>query len=241
MKAKKQVGRDFNLRIHKMKRSNFLRFLLLFFVLLGPFIAWKAELRAQARPTLAVIPALVERESDPARGAVCPICEKGYRGGNIPSGSRDAFNRLRYEKAEEAGKFLVIENERSERELSRVGMREFEKSPVPASIRIGRDLGVDFVLLSFLYRFEERIGSSLGVEKAASVGFDLHLYRIRDGKMVWQERFDETQQPLSEDLLKLRSFVRRKASWLKAEELAGVGMDEIFGRLPNPRELLEQP
>jgi len=57
--------------------------------------------------------------------------------------------------------------------------------------------------------------------------------------MVWSGRFDETQQALTDDLLKLGSFLRRKGVWLKAEELASVGMDEILAKLPKP-EVLEQ-
>jgi hypothetical protein len=100
-------------------------------------------------------------------------------------------------------------------------------------------LNVDFVLIGFLFRFEERVGSSIGAEKPASVGFDVHLIRIRDKKMVWQGKFDETQRPLSENLLKIGSFFRRKASWLTAEELSSVGMDEMLKRFPGQKELEE--
>jgi len=62
---------------------------------------------------------------------------------------------------------------------------------------------------------------------------------VSDGKRVWDGKFDETQQSLSENLLKIGSFVRRKASWLTAEELSSVGMDEMLIRLPSPKELEE--
>jgi len=41
-----------------------------------------------------------------------------------------------------------------------------------------------------------------------------------------------TQQALSENLLKFGSFIRRKASWLTAEELSSVGMDEMLKGFP---------
>jgi hypothetical protein len=62
---------------------------------------------------------------------------------------------------------------------------------------------------------------------------------LRDGIEVWKGRFDETQRPLSENLFKIGSFFRRKASWLTAEELASVGLDEMLKRLPGPKELEE--
>ena len=55
--------------------------------------------------------------------------------------------------------------------------------------------------------------------------------------MVWLGKFDETQRPLSENLLKIGSFIRRKGSWLTALELASVGMDEMLGKLPELKEL----
>ena len=44
--------------------------------------------------------------------------------------------------------------------------------------------------------------------------------------------FNETQKPLSDNLLKIGYFFRRKAHWLTAEELAGVGMEETLKKLP---------
>jgi hypothetical protein len=79
------------------------------------------------------------------------------------------------------------------------------------------------------------------VDRPASVGFDVHLIRLRDGKIVWTGKFDETQRPLSENLLKMGSFIRRKGSWLTAEELSSVGMDEMLKRFPKQKELEEMP
>jgi hypothetical protein len=102
-------------------------------------------------------------------------------------------------------------------------------------------LNVDFIFIGFVFRFEERIGSHIGAEKPASVGFDVHLIRLRDEKIVWTGKFDETQRPLSENLLKIGSFFRRKASWLTAEELSSVGMDEMLKKFPDAKELEEKP
>jgi hypothetical protein len=106
---------------------------------------------------------------------------------------------------------------------------------------MGKELKADFVMLGILFRFEERVGSSLGVEKPASVAFDLHLFRLRDGVRVWDGKFDETQKPLFDNLLQTGSFIRRKAQWLTAAELAEVGMEEMLKKLPGVKELEEKP
>jgi len=214
-----------------------MRFSLLLLLIFGFFLSWRSEGKAEKKPALAILPFFVERVEDPGRGVVCPICKGVYRRGEILPGSQNSLTRLLDQKFEAMGKFTVLPIEKVEEVLSQREKRHFEESPISSSIQFGRDLGMDFILVGFLFRFEERIGSSIGVEKPASVGCDLHIFRLRDGKMVWLGKFDETQRPLSENLLKIRSFIRRKAQWLTAEELASVGMDEMLRRLPDPKEL----
>jgi hypothetical protein len=160
--------------------------------------------------------------------------------GEILPGSQNTLTRFLYQKIETIGTFRVFPLEKMEDALSNWDKKLFEEKPIPSSIQLGKELNVDFILVGFLFRFEERIGSSLGVEKPASVGFDVHLFRLRDERMVWGGKFDETQRPLSENLFKIGSFFRRKAHWLTAEELASVGMDEILKKLPGASELEEK-
>jgi hypothetical protein len=142
---------------------------------------------------------------------------------------------------EAMGTFKLLPSEKVEEALSKTDRRQFDLTPTRSSIRLGKTLDVDFIFVGFLYRFEQRVGSSIGVDKPASVGFDVHLIRLKDGKAVWTGKFDETQRPLSENLLKMGSFMRRKASWLTAEELSSVGMDEMLTRFPGTKELEEMP
>jgi len=193
--------------------------------------------RADPRPSLAVIPFFTQSHEDPTQGNVCPVCQRAARRGNIPPGALDSLTRLLHQKMEVRKEFRVSPIEEVETYPELLRNELFQTKPVTSSIELGRALNVDYVFLGFLYRFDERVGSSLGVEKPASVGYDLHLFRVKDGKMVWSVRFDETQQSLTDDLLKIGAFLRRKAVWLKAEELASVGMDEILNHLPRPEEL----
>jgi hypothetical protein len=215
---------------------------LLLLILLCAFESFSThETRAEDRPALAMIPFFVARVEDPARGAICPVCKRVYSRGDILTGSQIILNRMLQEKMEAKGIFRVIPLEKVEEALSHRDQKPFEEKLIPSSIQAGKELNADFIIVGFLFRFEQRIGSAIGVEKPASVAFDIHFYRLRDGKMVWDGRFDETQQPLSENLFKIGSFLRRKASWLTAEELTSVGMDEMLGRFPVAEELEEMP
>jgi hypothetical protein len=231
------AGRGFRARPGQRRRE-MKKFLLLLFVL-GTILTWSIQVRAETTPSLAILPFFVERVQDPSRGAVCPFCKGFYRKGSILSGAQIYLTRLLQEKMENIGTFKVLPLEKVEEALSQSERGQFDLNPMRSSIQLGKTLNMDFILVGYLFRFEERIGSRIGAEKPASVGFDVHLIRLRDEKIVWTGKFDETQKPLSENLFKIGSFIRRKASWLTAEELSNVGMDEMLKRFPGLKELEE--
>lgn len=206
---------------------------------LGLTPLWMSEVRAEMKPSLAVLPFFIHRGEGPGRGAACPICKGVIQRGEILPGSQNTLTRLLEQKMEAPGTFKVLPLEKVEEAFSQIERRQFELKPMRSSIQLGKTLNMDFIFIGVLFRFEERIGSSIGAEKSASVGFDVHLIRLKDEKMVWTGKFDETQRPLSENLFKIGSFVRRKASWLTAEELSSVGMDEMLKKFPGPKELEE--
>ncbi len=216
------------------------RFLLLLLVL-GMILATSIELRGETKPSLAILPFMIHRADELGRGVACPLCRGIIQRGEIAFGSQNTLTRLFYQKMEDMGTFKVLSLEKVEEAFSQIERRQFELTPLRSSIRVGKTLNMDFIFVGVLFRYEERIGSSIGAEKPASVGFDVHLIRMKDEKMVWIGKFDETQRPLSENLFKIGSFVRRKASWLTAEELSSVGMDEMLKRIPGTKELEEMP
>jgi hypothetical protein len=218
-----------------------MRRLLLLFFMSGMLLSWSMEVRAEERPTLAILPFLIERMDDPSRGAVCPVCGAVYKRGNILYGSQHTLAQLLQQKMDILGTFRMVPLEKVEDVFFKADKGQFEIKPTRSAIQLAKELNADFIFVGYLFRFEERIGSRIGVEKPASVGFDVHLFRVRDGRRVWDGKFDETQQALSENVLKIGSFVRRKAAWLKAEELSSVGLDEMLKRLPGVKELEEMP
>jgi hypothetical protein len=216
------------------------RFLLIFFMS-GMLLLGSVEGETETKPTLAILPFFIERVADPSRGAVCRVCQGVYKSGNILSGSQRTLAQLLQQKMDTLGTFKILPLENVEALFSKTDQVQFELRALRSAIQLGKELGVDFIFVGNLFRFEERIGSRIGADKPASVAFDVHLLRVKDGKRVWDGKFDETQQALSENLLKIGSFVRRGAAWLKAEELSSVGMDEMLKRLPGAKELEEMP
>jgi len=216
------------------------RFLLLFFMS-GMLLSGSVEVGAETKPTLAILPFIIEKMEDPSKGVVCPVCQGIYKRGDVLYSSQRTLTQLLQQKMETPGTFTILPLEKMEEVFSKMDKGQFELRPLRSAIQLGKELNVDFIFIGYLFRFEERVGSRIGVDKPASVSFDVHLLRLKDGKRVWDGKFDETQQALSENLLKIGSFVRRGAAWLKAEELSSVGLDEILKRLPSPKELEEMP
>jgi len=214
-------------RVKKVLKDRPIQEFILVAFLCGILLTSGSEGRTEAKPSLVILPVLVERVPDPEKGVVCPVCKGMRRSGDILPGAQNTLTQFLYTKMEAGGTFQIIAQENVEEILLHS----------PSFLQVGKKLEADFIFIGCLFRFEERVGSSLGVERAAAVSFDLHLFRLRDEKMVWIGKFDETQRPLSENLFKIGSFIRRKGSWLTAAELTSVGMDEILGKLRGLKEL----
>lgn len=105
-------------------------------------------------------------------------------------------------------------------------------TPLDIAKKLGKALGADYVLVGNIWRYRERMGSSLGIAKPASVAFSLYLVNAENGKTVWQGRFNETQQSLSENLLKAPEWFKRGGKWLEASELARYGLADLLEEFP---------
>jgi len=55
---------------------------------------------------------------------------------------------------------------------------------------------------------------------------------VVDGRVLWSGHFNETQRSLSEDLYQLETFIKRKASWITAREMAQAGLEDILDTFP---------
>jgi hypothetical protein len=80
-----------------------------------------------------------------------------------------------------------------------------------------------------IYRFQERRGSAFSVERPASVGFHVHFFDPSGLRKVFV--FDETQQPLSENIFRFFAFLKRKAKWITAGDLAREGVRKAVDSL----------
>ena len=74
----------------------------------------------------------------------------------------------------------------------------------------------------YIFRFQERRGGNLAVDRPAGVGLHMHLM---EGTVIGRTFvFDEDQQSLSQNVLGIGKFFRRGAKWITVDELAEEGI-----------------
>jgi hypothetical protein len=95
-----------------------------------------------------------------------------------------------------------------------------------------QEFGVTAVLHGTVYRLRERTGEALAAAQPASVWFEVTLVGAPGGARLWKAVFNETQQPLNENVLNARRYPGGGTRWLRAEELARWGATEVAREFP---------
>ena len=106
------------------------------------------------------------------------------------------------------------------------------ETPLAVLKKVGADLAADGIAYGYVFYYRERKGMPYSVEKPASVAFEIHLFRVSDGALVWKGRFDKTQTSLMEDVLQASAFLRGGGKWLTARELAEEGIEDVVKTFP---------
>jgi hypothetical protein len=100
--------------------------------------------------------------------------------------------------------------------------------PEALAAAVARTLKADAALMGYVSMYQERVGSRLGANPAASVGFEVKVVAA-DGQVLWVGNYYERQRPLTEDVI---GFVQRFGMFVTAEELAEYGVDELMKEFP---------
>lgn len=106
-------------------------------------------------------------------------------------------------------------------------VQETSSDRVPA-YKIAQRLRADAALSGKVLVYQERVGSRLGADPPAAVGFEVTLV-ASDGMVLWEGNYYEKQRPMIEDLW---GFLRRHGMFVTAEELAAYGAAELAEDFP---------
>jgi hypothetical protein len=99
--------------------------------------------------------------------------------------------------------------------------------PEQVAAAVANRLKVDAALVGLVSAYQERVGSRMGANPPATVGFHAKVVAA-DGEVLWVGSYYERQRPMTEDLM---GFLKRWA-FVSAAELAEYGVDEVLKEFP---------
>ena len=183
--------------------------------------------------TLLVLPFNVALERQQVGAAIrCPICSTIFVVGPVEPGSEVHMTEKLLSFLKEKTDYAVIPPSTGEGVRSTILTESVGTAERDIQLETARRLGAEAVVSGTIYRFRERVGARYSAETPASVAFGMHLMRVADGRLLWTGHYDKTQQPLSENLFNFSRFLKDGGSWLKVNELADEGFEEVMTTFP---------
>jgi TolB-like protein len=102
---------------------------------------------------------------------------------------------------------------------------------------VGEKSAAEGVLVGTFTRFDESDGSRLGATNGAAVGFSLQLLDPRSGEPLWSARYEQEEQPLTDNLFALRETLHDGLAFMNRAQLVHHGFEsaaEEFEKLRRP-------
>jgi len=167
----------------------------------------------------------------------CPVCGKVFTTGDVAESAVVMLTEHLFTLLKDRKDIELIPSSQAQGVMSGLlagSNKTLEERAL--QLEIGRALNADAIFAGYIYRFRERVGGEYSVDLPASVAFDIHLIRVEDGRVLWSAHLDETQRPLSDDLFRLNLFLRRKAKWITAKEMAISGLEDMLKDFYIPSE-----
>jgi len=229
------------------KKSSFpphgaFRLLFLLFVLslpagcAGPDTSRSERDAAAPVHVLAVAPFQVVSPGDSSELYVrCPLDGRTFSTGVTVKNPEAILENLFQEKLSSIPGLRLVPPEEAEETYGRICAAFSAENAAENLEKLGTALGADGVLLGYIYRFRERVGTPFSVEVPASVAFSVHLFSVTQNETTWNGAFDKTQTSLMENLLDVKTFFSAKGKWMTAEQLAREGVHRVMTTFPAPR------
>lgn len=105
-------------------------------------------------------------------------------------------------------------------------------TPLSVTKRLGEALEANLMILGTVRKYRRRTSDTGEGYRAVAVAFTVYLVDVPTGKLLWQDRFAESQSSFTDDILRRRKGVKKGMTWLTADEMARRGVKEIFDRCP---------
>lgn len=160
----------------------------------------------------------------PSAGEVPPRVENKVRASAADTVTDLVWTKLK--KVRPGLQSVAPEQARKVLQDLRLGMPD--QSLEEVAPKVAERLGADAALIGKVDVYQERIGSRLGANPPAAVGFDMKLV-ARDGTVLWEGNYYERQRPMTEDVW---GFIQRRGAFVTADELAEYGAEQLAKEFP---------
>lgn len=145
----------------------------------------------------------------------------------VPDYAAEKVTQLFWSRLRSRDGLVVFSSSESARVLSSsAGPSKATQETVGAAI--ATRLKADAALVGQVLVYQERVGSRLGADPPAAVGFEVKVV-ASDERVLWVGNYYERQRPMTEDMM---GFLQRWGAFVTAEELAQYGVDEILKEFP---------
>jgi hypothetical protein len=96
----------------------------------------------------------------------------------------------------------------------------------------GEKLDCTSALQITLERYRERLGDEYSATDSASLAFAYQLLNVADGKVICFGQFDETQKPVSDNVLDIGQALKRGFKWITIADLTTEALKRKFSSCP---------
>ncbi len=162
----------------------------------------------------------------------CALAELCFDTRDVGSGAEKNLTRYMQAALEERLGERMIPLGKTLKVYEALAKDQTADSPRSLAVMLGRELKADHIIVGTVWRYRERSGTSRASSSPASVAFVVYIINSADGKRLWKKPYFETQKPLSENILEVRTFFKRGVRWLSVDELARYGVQEIVDQFP---------
>lgn len=182
---------------------------------------------------VAVMPFLIgKRPEDIEEMLNCPLERLGCNQDDLIENAEKILTRIVQRAAESRFVEMVIPLADVTTTYENMGANSPRKTPRLIAKNLGEALGADYIFLGNVWRYREPKDVAFGSSSGASVAFNVFFLRVETGQKIWKGTFDQTQRSLTDNVLTVKGSVKPGLKWLSANELAHLGVKEVFKKFP---------
>jgi hypothetical protein len=182
---------------------------------------------------IAVLPFQKVTSSDGGKGpAWGPLTRSAHLGGTIIKGATESLDSALANYLPSISRIPLVPAPQTGLVYNLLVGRDLEDTMRQEIMATGKKLNADAVMIGFVYRFKQREGGPYSAEEPAAVSFDLSVVRTRDGSIIWRDSFEEKQENLAQNFLKIEQFMKHGMRWYTAQELGSIGVQKLLANFP---------